>query len=252
MQRYKISIQDMREAVFRLSDMEELCFRRVVDLHCHIGGAVPDNMEWISARVGIRVDIVQRVVQCCFFPEKDGWVLPWMMEQIAAHKSRQAVNRENGRNRWNGKEQIASESLANRYLSLPLAHAPASKDLSYISSSEELIHDPQSTCISHEEEDKKKNVRTHAPKRTCALAEKPDEVNQQTWDDFMAQRKTMRAPLTKTALNGIIREASKAGWNMEDALSECVVRGWRGFKSEWVSKNKHEFKNVDYGVSGGL
>jgi hypothetical protein len=40
--------------------------------------------------------------------------------------------------------------------------------------------------------------------------------------------------LTETALDGIQREAQKAGWTLESALQECVVRGWRGFKAEWV------------------
>jgi len=60
----------------------------------------------------------------------------------------------------------------------------------------------------------------------------PEGVSVQTWKDFIKSRK---AKLTQTALDGIQREANKAGWSLEDALKECCTRGWRGFKADWVS-----------------
>ena len=70
--------------------------------------------------------------------------------------------------------------------------------------------------------------------------EKPDSVSEGTWKDFIAHRKAKKAPLTETALNGIIREADKAGWGLEEALIETCTRGWQSFKAEWVdTKTKH-------------
>lgn len=66
----------------------------------------------------------------------------------------------------------------------------------------------------------------------------PPGVSDQTWSDFLASRKIAKAPVTQTALDGIIREASKAGWTLEAALTECVLRGWRSFKAEWVSSKR--------------
>lgn len=63
---------------------------------------------------------------------------------------------------------------------------------------------------------------------------KPEEVSDQVWRDFTSHRKAQRAPITATALSGIRREADQVGWTLEAALAECVSRGWRGFKAEWV------------------
>jgi len=63
----------------------------------------------------------------------------------------------------------------------------------------------------------------------------PPGVSDQVWSDFVAGRKNAKAPLTQTAMAGIVREATKAGWSLEAALSECVLRGWRSFKADWVS-----------------
>ena len=65
---------------------------------------------------------------------------------------------------------------------------------------------------------------------------RPDSVPEQVWNDFIKLRKAKKAPLTQTALNGIEREAEEAGWTLEEAISECVTRGWQGFKAEWVCK----------------
>lgn len=65
--------------------------------------------------------------------------------------------------------------------------------------------------------------------------ERPDWVTQETWSDFVALRKAKRAPLTATALEGIVSEAAKAGWTLQDALAECCQRGWQGFKAAWVT-----------------
>jgi hypothetical protein len=54
----------------------------------------------------------------------------------------------------------------------------------------------------------------------------------------MAMRKAKRAPLTQTALDGIQREAAKAGMGLHDALAMCCARGWQGFKADWVAGQK--------------
>lgn len=69
---------------------------------------------------------------------------------------------------------------------------------------------------------------------------KPDDVSDQTWKDFTEHRKAKRAKVTQTALDGIRREADKAGWLMDDALKEICVRGWQGFKSDWVESRSSE------------
>lgn len=78
--------------------------------------------------------------------------------------------------------------------------------------------------------------------------EKPDNVDKDIWLDFLVHRKNVKAPLTTTALNGIIKEADKANMKLEDALALCQVRGWRSFKADWVKdKNAQtDFAAVTY------
>ncbi len=63
---------------------------------------------------------------------------------------------------------------------------------------------------------------------------RPRNVPDQVWRDFVAVRKTLRAPITETSLSGIEREAAKAGMSLPDALRICCERSWRGFKADWL------------------
>jgi len=74
--------------------------------------------------------------------------------------------------------------------------------------------------------------RTRNPRAT--QIEKPSGVSEQVWNDFIALRKAKRAPLSATALSVIAKEAEKAAMHIEEALTECVTRGWQSFKAEWM------------------
>ena len=52
--------------------------------------------------------------------------------------------------------------------------------------------------------------------------------------DWIKLRKTKRAEVTKTAIEGIAIEALKAGLSLDAALRECCARGWSGFKADWL------------------
>jgi len=72
--------------------------------------------------------------------------------------------------------------------------------------------------------------------RSLSEAQRPDSVPEALWINFVQLRRAKRAPLTSGALRLIEGEAQKAGWELKDAVSECVLRGWVGFKAEWVAK----------------
>lgn len=65
--------------------------------------------------------------------------------------------------------------------------------------------------------------------------EAPEGVSQEVWDSFVKQRKAKRAQVTPLVIAGIAKEAAEAGWTLEAALQEVVVRNWQSFKAEWVA-----------------
>jgi len=64
----------------------------------------------------------------------------------------------------------------------------------------------------------------------------PANVSPDVWADFLSLRRVKKAPVTATAIKAITVEAEKAGVSLERALTECVSRGWQGFKADWMPR----------------
>jgi hypothetical protein len=98
---------------------------------------------------------------------------------------------------------------------------------------------------------------TEVEKEKETKAKAPEGVSPEVWDSFVKQRKASRAVITTTVIKSIQKEADKAGWTLEQALSECAARGWRGFKADWVANknlSKTGQRNADVlsGLTRGL
>jgi hypothetical protein len=52
--------------------------------------------------------------------------------------------------------------------------------------------------------------------------------------DWITHRKAKRAAPTQTAIDGINREAEKAGVSLQAALKISCQRGWQGFEAGWM------------------
>ncbi|WP_424034469.1 hypothetical protein [Neisseria bacilliformis] len=76
--------------------------------------------------------------------------------------------------------------------------------------------------------------------------------------DYLAVRRDKRAAtLTKTALNGLEREANRAGLSLAQAVTLCCERGWVGFRAEWLHEHgslagrRNPVKDVPVHTVGG-
>lgn len=80
------------------------------------------------------------------------------------------------------------------------------------------------------------NEQKNTARARSTVPVKPDGVTDQTWTDWLQLRKSKKAAVTQTAVDGIAREAAKAGYSLESALATCCSNGWQGFKADWVQQ----------------
>ena len=71
-------------------------------------------------------------------------------------------------------------------------------------------------------------------KRERQKVEKPESVSDNVWSSFVQHRKQKKAVITDLVLSAIAKEAEKAGWTLDAAMTEMVTRNWTGFKADWV------------------
>jgi hypothetical protein len=101
----------------------------------------------------------------------------------------------------------------------------------------------------------KRREETDKEKEKEKETDTPTGVSQQVWDSFVKQRKTKKAQVTSLVIDGIQKEADKAGWTLEMALNEVVVRNWQSFKAEWVKdkvSNAERLSNSMAVLTNGL
>jgi hypothetical protein len=112
---------------------------------------------------------------------------------------------------------------------IKLSHWLEQDDMTTIS--EQYQSDSTERETERETETKTKTKRESATVVAC-----PPDVSQQIWGDWVALRKSKKAPITQTVLNGAIAEAKILGWPLEKFLAEWCSRGSQGLKAEWIVK----------------
>lgn len=70
--------------------------------------------------------------------------------------------------------------------------------------------------------------------RESATVSRPEFVDEEIWKDFLKHRKAKNAQVTDRVIDEITKQAQIAGWTLEDALKETVVRNWQTFKADWI------------------
>ncbi|WP_445425194.1 replication protein [Alishewanella sp. HL-SH06] len=88
----------------------------------------------------------------------------------------------------------------------------------------------------------------------------PAKPNDQTLKDWLAYRKSLKAPVNQTIINRLAKQLSlavSAGMSVDDCLSESMTRGWKGFEYAWLQNSRsaqsttrqskpHSFENQHY------
>lgn len=182
------------------------------------------------AYAGAEQDAMQYVLQNHFAYVDGAYVHKKCEEIISQTLKKQAdiseKKRKAARARWNKAKQGIQPDQENALVD---SHAYAgAEQMQYTCNVDAMLTNNHKPNISTNV-DKKKNK-----KEKSQPLEKPEDVTDTTWADFSLLRNKLKAPLTQTALNAIRKEAEKAGISLEDALKTCCMRGWRGFKSDWI------------------
>jgi len=202
---YQFHIGDYVTHTKHLTLLEDLAFRRLLDFYyLH---EKPIRQREIARQIGMRdhEQEVLSVLEEFFVSTDEGYINPRADREIAKFKDFSEAGKRGAAKRWGSDSPPIATPLP--------AHSP-----------------PNATPIA---------TNNHKPitnNQINTVATAPESVDNSVWEDFLKIRKAKKAPMTATALEAIKREAEKAGWPLNDAIKECVVRGWQGFKAEWVEK----------------
>ena len=205
---YSFNIGDYMSHTVHLSLMEDLAYRRCLDIYYLHEKPLPEDATEVARLIRMpehKPEVVQVLKEFFTHDVGTGYVHKRTDEEITKYQAKiQAASR-------------AGKASA-------LARSNASSTTVQPNKKQETLNKKQETNI-----------------------KRPRNVSKKTWDDFLTHRKNKKAPLTETALIGIKNEVKKTTISLEDALVMCQARGWQSFKSDWINKEQKSFATTNYG-----
>lgn len=223
---YKRHLGDYAKKAGRLSMLEHGAYTLLID-SCYDRERFPTKEEalrWCWARSAEEIAAVEFVLSQFFIFDGEFYSQPRIQEEIASYHEKANTNKriaiEREEQRRAKRTRTEHEPCTNEH-EPPPNHKPLTTNQEPITNKETIA----------------RKARTPSASGIQLLID--SGISEQVAKDYMQTRKDKNAKtLTATALDAIKREADKASYPLENAIRECVARGWVGFKAEWV--NKHQ------------
>lgn len=216
---FPFHVGDYAAHTAHLEPMEDLAYRRMLDQYYLRESALPADPAEVARLIRLRGNVteVTAVLQEFFTLTDGGWVSGRCDDEILRMQDKQTKAKASAE-----ASVAARQAKTNKHRS-----ANAKPTLNERSTDVELPT-PTPTPFNTPSDEGVARKRAAHPAR-------PAEVPESVWQDFQALRKAKRAALTDTAMDGIRREAAKAGIGLADALAYCCEAGWQGFNAGWYA-----------------
>ncbi len=199
---YSHHIGDFIRDTSRLTDSQCMAYMRLMWLYYESEEPLPQNTELLAFKIGSDFNTVDMLLQCYFYANALRWHHKRIDSELLTYKTKSKKASDSAKSRWNHANALQTQCEGN-------------------ANQEPITNNHKPIVIKKE-------------KTTSGAIACPPDVDKSVFADFLQIRKAKRSPLTQTALDGLKREASKAGITLEDALRVCITRGWQGFNADWV------------------
>ena len=205
---YSFNIGDYMSHTVHLSLMEDLAYRRCLDIYYLHEKPLPEDATEVARLIRMpehKPEVVQVLKEFFTHDVGTGYVHKRTNEEITKYQAK-----------------IQAASRAGKASALARSNASSTKVQP--NKKQETLNKKQETNI-----------------------KRPNNVTKKTWEDFLIHRKNLKKPLTETAFKGIKKEVSKTSISLEDALVMVQARGWQSFKSDWIKEEQKSFATTNYG-----
>lgn len=211
---YSHHIGDYTVKTAHLSILEDGVYRRLMDRYYTTEQVLTLDeaalFRVIRARTDDEKEAVRVVLDEFFVHTPEGWTHKRCDEEIGLYQAKAEKNRINGSK--GGRPVKTDNPEITQVVTSGLPEITLTKNQEPITNN----HKPNKS-------------------KTTPDGDPFDDVAEQIASDFKAMRAKQKVANTKTSIDGIRREALRAGITLESALRVCCERGWRGFKAEWVT-----------------
>ena len=229
---YSFNIGDYASHTRHLSEMEDLAYRRLLDLYYLHEKPLNECSTTVSRLINMRKHEkdVQAVLEEFFtYVEGRGWTHSRADQEIAKYH-----------------EKLESASRAGKLSAEKRANArstPVQRTFNRKATDVQLNINQETGTIKQEPEDK--DIGAHAP-ISLVKKSKHEKFRPAKWltdrgvpvdiaEDWLKVRIAKKLVHTERAFESVAKEAIEANMSLPDAIEYCVKKSWGGFEAKWLS-----------------
>jgi uncharacterized protein YdaU (DUF1376 family) len=234
---YPFNVGDYAAHTAHLEPMEDLAYRRLLDAYYLREGPLPADIQTTAKLVRMRSMMadVGSVLREFFTLTEAGWRHKRCDEEVARMQDKQAKARASAHvsvSVRRAKAQQAPEANAER----TLEHEPANAERTLPKAGTDVELPTPTPTPTPEVKEERARVRA----QTAAAVPRPEDVQPQTWADWLQLRKAKKAPVTLTVLESARSESVKAGMTLERFLKTWCARGSQGLQADWLRPEERQ------------
>ena len=234
---FQFNIGDYARDTAHLTEMEDLAYRRMLDLYYRAEGPLPSSIDEIARLIRMRSHTASiAIVLQDFFAEcADGYRNQRADQELRSIYEKSAKAKASANARWNKNKDLQkpdamrTHSEGNANDMLPITHNTITQDTE--------VKDKVSQKLD--------------------FSSWPSMPSQNLMDEWKALRRRMKAPVTQTVVNRTGKELHKAlevGFTVDQCFEQWIYKGWRGFEAAWMTgcqrvkpqSPTHNISGIDY------
>lgn len=271
---YPFHIGDYLSATRHLTWAEDAAYRRLLDTYYTTEKPLPSELRAVCRLVLATTDeqreAVQVVLSEFFELTSAGWInvradaeIDSMRVKQSAQEDKDRHETERMRRHRERREQMFAalravdvvpawdvpmkelQRLFEQHCNTPAtpANPPETPPATDLQREQDVSGQEPATAISTNTNTNTNKEEERAPRKRAATPSqpdiaKPDDVEPQTWADFLKLRKAKRAPVTQTVVDEAKRECAKAGMTLEGFLRVWCRRGSQGLEAAWLKPDE--------------
>lgn len=271
---YPFHIGDYLSATRHLTWAEDAAYRRLLDTYYTTEKPLPSELRAVCRLVLATTDeqreAVQVVLNEFFELTSAGWINVRADAEIDSMRVKQSAQEDKDRHetermrryRERRAQMFAAlravevvpawdvpmkelQRLFEQHCSTPAtpANPPETQPATDLQREQAVSGEEPATAISTNTNTNTNKEEERAPRKRAATPSqpdiaKPDDVEPQTWADFLKLRKAKRAPVTQTVVDEAKRECVKAGMTLEGFLRVWCRRGSQGLEAAWLKPDE--------------
>lgn len=219
---YPFHLGDYAAHTKHLNLLEDLAYRRMIDLYYTSEKPLPLDPEKVARLIGMRdhMQEVSDVLSDFFVKSEYGYINSRCDKEIETYRAKADRAKSANKARW-GADKSDTHLKSD------------------MKSDADRIPTNNQEPITKNQEPKGQTEPPQAapatPKYSAIADLVANGVDEQVAADWLKVRKGKKLAPNKTGIDGVLREISKAGMTPDQGIRLCCERGWAGFNPSWLA-----------------